>query len=156
LVWDWPAATPAAIYALPGAVVILSDRSRGLALVLGVLPAAVVGMMPTRRGRLAIIALGTAIGFPILIGGLLADVPVLAVIAIAALAGCGATHRSRWYVTPAFTTFLVFMLLLYSRPQDAASRFTERLLETVLGVGIAYIFGLALPVLAQRLRRRRD
>lgn len=307
-------ATLAAIYALPGAVVILSDRSRGLALVLGVLPAAIVGLMPTRRGRLAIVALGTAIGVPILIGGVLADVPVLAVIAIAglgigaavlaararlgqiamtlslpmagiglsypglgqaaglaglmvlgsifgcvvsmfwpertpaqaataaapkptlgygvrlgaagataaaigflldlehvgwacaaallvmrptaemqrlrsvgriiavaigalaaialvrltpaawvyslaaiaALAAGGATHRSRWYVTPAFTTFLVFLLLLYSRLQDAASRFSERLLETVLGVGIAYVFGLALPVLAQRQRRRKD
>ena len=288
LVWDWSAAKLGAIYALPGAAVILSDRSRGLALVLGVLPAAIVGLMPTRRGRLAIIVLGTAIGFPMFVGGLLADVPVLAVLAIAglgigsallaarvrfgqvamtlslpmvgvglsypdlgagvrsgqnidtaqtlgygvrlgaagataaavgflldlehvgwacaaallvmrpaaemqrlrsvgriiavaigalaaiglvrlspaawvyslaaiaALAACGATHRSRWYVTPAFTTFLVFLLLLYSRPQDAASRFDERLLETVLGVGIAYVFGLALPVLAQRQRLSDD
>lgn len=313
LVWDWSAATLGAIYALPGAAVILSDRSRGLALVLGVLPAAIVGVMPTRRGRLAIIVLGTAIGFPMFIGGLLAGVPVLAVaaiaglgigsallaarvrfgqvamtlslpmvgvglsypdlgkaaglaglmvlgsifacgvsmfwpertpiqgpatgpkptlgygvrlgaagataaaigflldlehvgwacaaallvmrpaaemqrlrsvgriiavaigalaaiglvrlapaawvyslVAIAALAACGATHRSRWYVTPAFTTFLVFLLLLYSRPQDAASRFNERVLETVLGVGIAYVFGLALPLLAKRQPRRND
>lgn len=81
---------------------------------------------------------------------------VYSVAAIAALAACGATHRSRWYVTPAFTTFLVFLLLLYSRPQDAASRFDERLLETVLGVGIAYVFGLALPVLAQRQRLGED
>jgi Fusaric acid resistance protein-like len=310
LVWDWSAATLGATLALPGAVVILSDQSRGLALVLGVLPAAIVGLMPTRRGRLAIIVLGTAIGVPMFIGGVLADVPVLAVMAIAglgigsallaarvrlgqvamtlslpmvgvglsypgfgkaaglaglmvlgsiygcmvsmlwperpptqepaaapkptlgygarlgaagataaaigflldlehvgwacaaallvmrpaaemqrlrsvgrivavaigalgaiavvrltpaawiyslaaiaALAACGATHRSRWYVTPAFTTFLVFLLLLDSRPEDAASRFKERLLETVLGVGIAYVFGLALPTLAQRRRR---
>jgi len=73
--------------------------------------------------------------------------------AVAAMAAAGATHRSRWYVTPAFTTFLVFLLLLYSRPQDAASRFSERLLETLLGVGIAYAFGLALPASAQRPRR---
>lgn len=313
MVWDWSAARLGAIYALPGALVILSDRSRGLALVLGVLPAAIVGLMPTRRGRLAIIVLGAAIGFPMFIGGLLAGVPVLAVAAIAglgigaallaararlgqvamtlslpmvgvglsypdlgkaaglaglmvlgsifgcvvsmfwperapgqapvaalkptlgygvrlgaagataaaigflldlehvgwacaaallvmrpaaemqrlrsvgriiavaigalaaiglvrltpaawvyslaaiaALAACGATHRSRWYVTPAFTTFLVFLLLLYSRPQDAASRFTERLVETALGVGIAYVFGLALPLLAQQKRRSND
>jgi hypothetical protein len=313
LAWDWSAATLAAIYALPGAVVILSDRSRGLALVLGVLPAAIVGLMPTRRGRLRIIVLGTAIGFPMFVGGLLANVPVLAVAAIAglgigsallaarvrlgqvamtlslpmvgvglsypglgnaaalaglmvlgaifacvvsmfwperppaqspaaapkptlgygvrlgaagataaalgflldlehvgwacaaallvmrpaaemqrlrsvgriiavavgalaaialvrltpaawvyslaaiaALAGCGATHRSRWYVTPAFTTFLVFLLLLDSRPQDAASRFSERLGETVLGVAIAYVFGLVLPALAEQLRRSND
>jgi hypothetical protein len=100
LVWDWSAAGLGAVYALPGAIVISSDRS-------------------------------------------------------AAVAGAGATHRSRWYVTPAFTTYLVFMLMLYSRPQDAASRFSERLLETALGVGIAYAIGLGLPALAQRYRASR-
>jgi len=59
-------------------------------------------------------------------------------------------------VTPAFTTFLVFLLLLYSRPQDAASRFNERVVETLLGVGIAYAFGLGLPALERELRRRRE
>lgn len=38
-----------------------------------------------RVGRLAIIVLGTAIGFPMFVGGLLADVPVLVVLAIAGL-----------------------------------------------------------------------
>jgi hypothetical protein len=37
-----------------------------------------------------------------------------------------------------------------------ASGFNERLLETVLGVGIAYLFGLGLPSLAQQRRRRND
>lgn len=311
LVWDWTAAALSALYALPGAVVVLSDPSRGLALALGVLPAAIVGLPPTRRGRVAIVVLGTAIGVPMFLGGLLAGVPVLAVLAIAALgpgsallaarfrlgmvamtlslpmvgiglsypevgkaagiaglmvlgsvfacvvsmfwperpapaapgagakptlgygirlgaagataaaigflldlehvgwacaaallvmrpaaemqrlrsvgrviavavgalaalglvhlappawvyslaviaalAAAGATHRSRWYVTPAFTTFLVFLLLLYGRPQDAASRFDERVLETLLGVGIAYVFGLGLPALADKDRPR--
>jgi hypothetical protein len=310
LVWDWSAAIPAAIYALPGAIVALTDRPRGLALALGVLPAALVPMPATRRGRLAIVVLGTTIGVPMFIGGLLSGVPVLAVVAIAALglgaalvaarsrlgqiamtlslpmvgvglsysdlgkaagiaglmvagsifacavsmlwperapaprpgpqpvaptleygirlgaagataaaigflldlehvgwacaaallvmrpapemqrlrsvgrilavaigafaaivlihagppaavyslaaiaavAAAGATQRSRWYLTAAFTTFLVFLLLLYSRPQDAASRFDERLLETVLGVAIAYVFGLGLPALRRRRR----
>jgi uncharacterized membrane protein YccC len=75
---------------------------------------------------------------------------VYSLAALAAVTGAGGTHRSRWYVTPAFTTFLVFLLLLYSRPQDAASRFGERVLETVLGVAIAYAFGLVLPALARR------
>ena len=314
ILWNWQAAALGALYALPAGVVVLSDRSRGLALAVGVLPAAIVGLMPSRRDRLAIPVLGTSIGVPMFIGGLLAEVPVLAVVAIAALgigsallaarvrlgqvamtlslpmvgvglsypnlgkaagvaglmvlgslfacfvsmfwpehapassshaapapgsaeptlgygirlgaagataaalgflldlehvgwacaaallvmrpgaemqrlrsvgrviavavgalaaialvkagpppgvysaaaivavAGAGGTHRSRWYVTPAFTTFLVFLLLLYSRPSDAASRFNERLLETLLGVGLAYLFGLALPALTRRVR----
>ena len=72
---------------------------------------------------------------------------------LAAVAGAAATHRSRWYVTSAFTTFLVFLLLLYADPQDAGARFVERVAETLLGVGIAYAFGLGLPALARRHRR---
>ena len=47
-------------------------------------------------------------------------------------------------MTAAFTTFIVFLLLLYSDPDAAGARFAERLGETVLGVGIAYGFGLLL------------
>ena len=39
LVWDSSAAVLGAVYALPGGVIVLSDRSRGLALAVGVLPA---------------------------------------------------------------------------------------------------------------------
>jgi hypothetical protein len=309
LAWDWSAAALGAAYALPGAVLILSDVPRGLALALGVLPASIAGLIPRRRGRLAIVALGASIGLPMFVGGLLAGIPVLAVLAIlglgvasallaarfalglivmtlclpmvgvglsysdvgkaagvaalmvggsvfacgismcwperaaraargaaapptlayglrlgaagataaaigfaldldhvgwacaaalmvmrpaaemqrlrsvgrvvavvigalaaigivrltpaawaysvaaiAAVAGVGAMRGSRWYVTPAFTTFLVFLLLLHSRPQDAASRFNQRVLETLLGVAIAYLFGLLLPAVVRRLR----
>jgi hypothetical protein len=306
LAWNWTAAALGAMCALPAAVVVASDRQRGIALALGVLPAAIVGLPPTRRARLFIPVLGTAVGVPMLLGGVLANVPVLAVLALAAMgvgaallaarsrlgqvamtlslplagiglsypdigkaagvaalmvagslfacavamlwperepaprpprpplgptldygvrlglagataaaigfaldlehvgwacgaallvmrpapemqrlrsvgrliavvagalvailiveadvpdavwslavlaavAGAAATHGSRWYVTPAFTTFLVFLLLLYSDPSTAQSRFNERLLETALGVGIAYFYGL---VVKQRL-----
>jgi hypothetical protein len=309
LAWDWSSAALGAAYALPGAVLILSDVPRGLALALGVLPASIAGLIPRRRGRVAIVALGASIGLPMFVGGLLAGIPVLAVLAIlglgvasallaarfalgrivmtlclpmvgvglsysdvgkaagaaalmvggsvfacgismfwperparaaraaaapptlaygvrlgtagataaaigfaldldhvgwacaaalmvmrpeaemqrlrsvgrvvavvvgalaaigivrltpaawvyslaaiAAVAGVGAMRGSRWYVTPAFTTFLVFLLLLHSRPQDAASRFNQRVVETLLGVAIAYLFGLLLPAVERRLR----
>ena len=67
---------------------------------------------------------------------------------IAALAGAAGTHGSRWYVTPAFTTFLVFLLLLYADPATAASRLVERTSETLLGVGIAFFYGVVLPAAA--------
>jgi uncharacterized membrane protein YccC len=69
---------------------------------------------------------------------------------LAAVAGAGGMHKSRWYVTSAFTTFLVFLLLIHSDPHDAGSRFTERVGETLLGVGLAYFFGLAVPAVARR------
>jgi hypothetical protein len=85
------------------------------------LPAAIVGVAPTRRARLLVVLAGLRTGG--------ADAP---------------------YVTSAFTTFLVFLLLLDGRPEDAGSRFSERLLETLLGVSVAYLFGLALPAVARR------
>ena len=311
LAWDWTAAAAAAAYALPAAVVMFEDVPSGLALAVGVLPAAISGVAPTRRARRAVAVIGTLIGASMLIGGILAGVPVLAVAAIAllgpatallaarsrlgqtamtlclplvgvglsfsevgeaatvaglivagsiyacavsmlwperspaaaapaaadaptleygirlgaagataaaigflldldhvgwacaaallvmrpaaemqrirsvgricavtvgalaaialvrldpstawfslaavaAVVGAGATHGSRWYVTSAFTTLLVFLLLLHADVEQAEARFAERVGETLLGVGLAYLFGLALPTVTRRYRR---
>ena len=67
-----------------------------------------------------------------------------------------ATRGSHWYVMPAFTTFLVMLLLLYADPTAASVRFTERVTETLIGVGLAFIFGLALPALAQHRHAGRN
>jgi hypothetical protein len=93
------------------------------------------------------------LGYGFRLGAAGATAAVYSVAIIAVIASAGATHRSRWYVTAGFTTFLVFLMLLYSDPHTAARRFNERVLETLLGVGIAYFYGLALPALA---RQRRD
>jgi Fusaric acid resistance protein-like len=72
---------------------------------------------------------------------------LLAATTLAALAGAAATHGSRWYVTPFFSTFLVIQLLLVSNYSAAVAhwRFSERVGLTILGVAIAYLFGLILP-----------
>jgi hypothetical protein len=70
------------------------------------------------------------------------------------LAGVAATRPSRWYVTPAFTTFIAISLLVYANPHVAQSRFNERVGETVLGVALAYVFGLVVPAVTDRLRAR--
>jgi hypothetical protein len=44
---------------------------------------------------------------------------------LAVIAGAAATHRSRWYVTPAFSTVLVFLLLLHASPEAAGTRFVD-------------------------------
>ncbi len=76
---------------------------------------------------------------------------VYAIATVVVLATASATHTSRWYVTSAFTTFFAISLLIYANPAEGASRFNERVLETVLGVGLAYLFGLVIP-LAQESR----
>jgi Fusaric acid resistance protein-like len=312
IAWSWSAAALGAAYAAPAAVAMTEDVSRGLALAVGVLPAAAIGLRPIRRGRVATAVLGGVAGVSILVGSALAETPWLAVPAIvalavgavlltrrgpagavavylgvplvgiglsfegtaesaglallmlagsvyawlvsllwpepdvgpparqpagplpieygvrlglagatvaaigfaldldhvgwacaaallvmrpvaemqqvrsvgrvasvfcgalagilvvraeppvgaysaavvAALAALAATRGSRWYVTSAFTTFLVFLLLLQSEPAAATARLGERLAETVLGVAIAYAFGVAVPALRSSARPR--
>jgi uncharacterized membrane protein YccC len=81
---------------------------------------------------------------------------LLAASAVVAIAGAAGTRASRWYVTPFFTTFLVLVMLLYADPTVANEqwRVAERVGETALGVGLAYLFGLFLPRLPRLLRRR--
>jgi len=99
-------------------------------------------------GRLASVVAG-AIG-SILVVRSSPPVAVYSLVLIALIASLAATRGSRWYVTPAFTTFIVFVLLLYSNPQTAGSRFGERVGETALGVALAYVFGLAIPARLQK------
>jgi len=98
------------------------------------------------------------IGAAAAVGMVLASpVPVvLGLAAAVAIAGAAATGRSRWYVTGVFTTFIVFLLLLSSHPQDAQGRFFERLGETLLGVGLAFVFGVTVPAYWRWQRWRAD
>ena len=69
---------------------------------------------------------------------------VAAALGIAVIAAT-ATAGSRWYVVPAFTTFIVFVLLLAHAPDQAESRFWERVLETAFGITVATVVGLWTP-----------
>jgi uncharacterized membrane protein YccC len=81
---------------------------------------------------------------------------VIAVVESAAIVCMAATHTSRWYFTAAFTTFLVFWMLLYRQTGSGQIeyRFFERVLETIAGVAIAYFFGLLVPKWLAYVSRR--
>jgi hypothetical protein len=119
--------------------------------------AALLVMRPD-TGQLVARGLGRA--GSVLVGALLGSVfvalgPTPVVIAAAvllALAALAGTTGSRWYITPAFTTFVVFILLLWDHPTDTAWRFLQRNLETVAGVIIALLYGVVLPLIIRRLR----
>ncbi|WP_412739427.1 FUSC family protein [Krasilnikovia sp. MM14-A1259] len=64
---------------------------------------------------------------------------LLAVLTGVVISAAAATHASRWYITSAFTTYLVFLLLLGDHPNQAGQKFTERVAETVLGVTLAVL-----------------
>jgi hypothetical protein len=73
----------------------------------------------------------------------------IAVVGAGAIISAAATNASRWYITPAFTTFLILWCVLYANntSQNITHRSTERVFDTLLGVGIAYFFGLVVPKL---------
>jgi hypothetical protein len=98
-----------ATYAAPAAALVLIDPSRGLALGVGVLPAAAAGLPGPRRARLAIIVLGALTGTSLVIGSAVAQAPALAVPAIFALCVAAAmaapaesSASSRWAVCSAY------------------------------------------------------
>lgn len=81
---------------------------------------------------------------------------VLAILAVLVLAVAAATVGSRWYITSAFTTLLVFVMLLNEHPDETVGKFNERVGETILGVAAAYLFGWAIPALRVRVKARRQ
>lgn len=123
--------------------------------------AALLVMRPSREmqelrsiGRIISVIVGATVASWLLTLNL-SPIPV-AVIGATAVIAAAATNASRWYVTPAFTTFLVFWTLLYGKTGSGSveHRFLERILETILGVGIAYFFGLFIPWIRTKTARR--
>jgi hypothetical protein len=76
----------------------------------------------------------------------------IAVVGAGGIIAMAATNASRWYVTPAFTTFLILWALLYEQASRAniEHRFSQRVLGTLLGIGIAYVFGFLVPKVTRR------
>lgn len=79
---------------------------------------------------------------------------VIAVVLWLVLVMMAATSESRWYVTPAFTSFLILWALLYGKSEldDVKIKFHERVTDTVIGVAVAYLVGGLLPALLARRR----
>lgn len=82
------------------------------------------------------------------------DVWLVAIFVTLAMVLAGATQGSKWYIMPAFTTFIVFFVLLYVNTPDGAVayRFSERILETAVGVVIACVFGVIIRSAARHTR----
>jgi hypothetical protein len=101
-------------------------------------------------GRVVSVYAGALVAAPLVVLG--APVWVFALTAPAALVALATTHTSRWYVSAGFTTFLVIILLTYGQ-SGSVRHFAERTLETLTGVGIAYLFCLAVPRAIERRSR---
>jgi uncharacterized membrane protein YccC len=94
-------------------------------------------------GRPILVCLGALVAIGLIEIG--ASEAALAAATALAVMAATATVGSRWYITPLFTTLLVFLLMLYGAPQQASGRFWERITETLAGVAVAYFFGFLVP-----------
>ena len=70
---------------------------------------------------------------------------VFALVAVVVLGAAAATVGSRWYITSAFTTLLVFLMLLHGHPDETTYKVNERVGETILGVAAAYLVVWLIP-----------
>jgi hypothetical protein len=104
-------------------------------------------------GRIASVVVGAAFA----VVCLWADPPVaiLALLVVATVVAATSTATSRWYVTPAFTTCLVFLLLVTRDPGSATRHFWERVAETAGGVAVAWVCGAVMPGVVARLTSAR-
>jgi uncharacterized membrane protein YccC len=76
----------------------------------------------------------------------LLEAPPIAVMAVLlAVTGLAATRSSRRYVTGGFMTFITILLLIHGSPDQAETRFLERIGETLLGVAVALVIGVVVP-----------
>ena len=79
--WSWSNALMGAVCTIPAATVIaLGDPRKGLAWAIGVLPAAVIGVLPTRKARLKTLIVGALFAVFMVLGSILAQNSVVAVI----------------------------------------------------------------------------
>lgn len=82
LAWSWSLCLLGAVLGLPGALMTIVNAPFGLALAVGVIPAAANRLAPTRSGRWMSVLVGTAAGASMLLGSVLTQIPVLAVAAL--------------------------------------------------------------------------
>lgn len=77
------------------------------------------------------------------------NLPPIAVASLCAisLVTASATISRLCYISPAFTTFLAFWSVLHGDPTSAniEYHFDERISGTLLGVSLAYLFGIFIP-----------
>ena len=94
--WTWSDALRCGLCTLPAALIVLTgDPSRGLAWAVGILPAAVIGLAPQRKARIRLVTVGLLFGLSILLGSLLIQTTVTAILGIFAVALGSALLASR-------------------------------------------------------------
>ncbi|MFB4349669.1 FUSC family protein [Microbacterium sp. CR_7] len=99
IAWSWRNVLHGVVLGLPAGFATLSDPRFGLALAVGVLPAAALGLAANRRRRTGALIVGGIAAAAVLLGSAVAGIPILAVSAvfvvcvIVAVAASDPSHR---------------------------------------------------------------
>ena len=108
--WTWSWALFGATCALPAALVSLQSPTDGLALALGSLPAAAVGVHGARRGRYVVLVVGVCIGLGLVLGAVLSRSWLLSVAGLFVLCMAAALLSARARVGSLLMTLPVPMV----------------------------------------------
>ena len=142
IVWTPRSLPLGAGFAIPAVVIAAFDPNLGIVFAIGVLPAAALGLLPTRRSRLAYVAVSALAGVGLLLGSVLAQVPVLALVAIAAACVVGAVAAGRGAVGRVILTLGVPMIGVGFSFDTPGSGWT---LAAIMAAGGAWCTLVSLP-----------
>ncbi len=131
-----------ATFAVPAVVVATIDPVRGVACALGVLPAAALGLLPTRRSRISYLLASTMAGLGILLGAVLGQTLALALVAIVTACVIGAVAAGRSAVGAAILTLGVPMIGIGFSFDTASSGFV---LAAIMAAGGLWCTLVSLP-----------
>jgi Fusaric acid resistance protein-like len=137
--WSWSNALLGALCTVPAATVVaFGDPKKGLAWAIGVLPAAVIGVLPRRKDRVKTLFVGALFGLFIVLGSVLAQSTLLAVAGMFVLPFGAALFAAR---RP-----LGLMALTLCAPLAAIGLSYTNVRETI-GIGLLMIGGSAFAAL---------
>lgn len=145
LSWNWSRFALGMVFALPAMVVTPFSPTSGLALAVGVLPAAAFRLPPRRRGRAAIPLVGALSAVGLLVGSLLATTPPVAVAAVFAAAVLACINAARGRVAQLMLILVLPMMGIglsfpWSSPVFGLSA------SIVIGTVYAWLVSLLWPV----------
>lgn len=122
ITWSWQAVIRGFFFALPALFVIThGDANKGLALAVGVIPGALLGLIPTRKGRFALPLVGLLFAVSILIGSVISNNYITAIGGIFIASFLSAILSARLSIGVTIMTVfipLVAVGMSYSKFQD--------------------------------------
>jgi hypothetical protein len=145
IAWSSSRALLGVAYALPAAIVALRDPAMGIPLAIGVLPAAILPVPARRRDRVLIFGLGVVAGFSMLVGGIVSQLPTVAVALVLGILVLLAAAAARTLPGGRIVLTLGVPLVAVGLSYDDLATSAGAFLVLSAGALYAWLVALALP-----------